>query len=143
MKPAIQIAENDADILKCQKVLLALRPQLKERNFIEIVRRTLADNRKLIYIEEAGQAVSAAIFEWGHNLYRGSYIYIDDVSTLPEARGKGYAGELLRWISEYAVQNSMEQIHLDSGVNENRRDAHRLYLNHGFHITSLHFARTL
>ena len=72
-------------------------------------------------------------------LFRGKYIYIDDLSTLPEFRGKGYAGQLLDWIFEYAQKEKFEQVHLDSGVSDSRSDAHRLYLNKRFQIASLHF----
>jgi hypothetical protein len=34
-----------------------------------------------------------------------------------------------------------EQLHLDSGVEANRLDAHRLYLNTGMRITSFHFGK--
>jgi GNAT superfamily N-acetyltransferase len=136
----VKIAESDSDILKCREVLSCLRPHLKEEFFLDTVRKTLADNRLLIYVEENGKAVSASVFEWGYNLYRGRYIYIDDLITLPQARGKGYASELLDWIIKYAEEKNFDQVHLDSGVNTGRFDAHRLYHNKRFNITSLHFA---
>ena len=97
----------------------------------------------LIYLEDESKAVAASLFEWGYNLYRGKYIYIDDLSSLPSHRGKGFGSVLLDWIIEYAKRNSFDQVHLDSGVNEHRWDAHRLYLNKKLNITSLHFALTL
>lgn len=136
----ITIAGSDSDILKCRDVLTELRPQLKEESFLDAVKQTLADNRMLIFIEEDGQAVSASIFEWGYNLYRGKYIYIDDLSTLPKARRKGYALQLLDWIINYAEEKKINQVHLDSGVNAGRFDAHRLYHKKRFNVTSLHFA---
>ncbi|HYV95272.1 MAG TPA: GNAT family N-acetyltransferase [Chitinophagales bacterium] len=136
----IRIAESDDDILKCRRVLCELRPHLKEEFFLEAVRQTLADNRLLIFIEAEGIAVSASVFEWGYNLYPGKYIYIDDLSTLPQARGKGHASQLLDWIIDYAEEKKFDQVHLDSGVNAGRFDAHRLYHNKRFNVTSLHFA---
>ena len=118
----VKIAESDRDILKCREVLCDLRPHLKEESFLEAVHKTLADNRMLLYVEENDKAVSASVFEWGYNLYRGKYIYIDDLTTLPLARGKGYASELLDWIIKYAEENNFDQVHLDSGVNTGRFD---------------------
>ena len=135
----IKEALKDDDIRKCWDVLFALRPHLKKENFIHEVRKTLNDNRRLLYIEENGIAVAATVFEWGHNLYCGKYIYIDDLSTLEQARRKGYASKLLDWVLEYARQNGYRQVSLDSGANPTRFDAHRLYLNKGFNITSFHF----
>ena len=101
----VKLAESEEDIAKCLEVLLLLRPHLSRESYNEAIRLTLADNRKLIFVEENGKAVSALVFEWGYNLYRGRYIYIDDLSSLPEARGKGYASELLDWVIDFAKEN--------------------------------------
>ncbi len=137
---AIQIVGSDADILKCRRAVQALRPMVADEIYQEAVRQTLADNRQMIFVEENGEAAAVAVFETGYSLYRGRYIYIDDLSTLSEARGKGYAGQLLDWIVDYARREGFGQVHLDSGVNEARTDAHRLYLNKRMQVTSLHFA---
>ncbi len=139
----VKMASSDEDIMKCWEVFYALRPHLKKERFIHDVRKTLNDNRMMIFLEKEDKAVSASVFEWGYNLYRSSYIYIDDLSCLPSFRGKGYASLLLDWIIDYARKNNFDQVHLDSGVNANRWDAHRLYLNKRFNITSLHLALEL
>lgn len=136
----IETVQNDADILKCRGAIQALRPLLTDDIYTEAVRQTLADNRQIIFIEDGSpDAAAVAVFETGYNLFRGKYIYIDDLSTLPTQRGKGYAGILLDWIAEYAQNEGFNEIHLDSGVNAARTDAHRLYLNKRFQVTSLHF----
>ncbi|CAG5012083.1 hypothetical protein DYBT9275_05100 [Dyadobacter sp. CECT 9275] len=133
-------AESEADILKCRKAVQELRPSITDDRYMEMVRKTLADNRQIIFIEEDETAASIAVFETGYNLFRGKYIYIDDLSTLPEYRGKGYAGVLLDWILNFAKEEGYDQVHLDSGVSEARTNAHRLYLNKRFQVASLHFS---
>lgn len=128
-------------ILKCRRAIQALRPGISDEQYLEQVQQTLAANRQMIYIEENGEAAAVAVFETGYNLFRGSYIYIDDLSTLPEYRGKGYAGILLDLILEMAAKENIDEVHLDSGVSDARADAHRLYLNKRFQIASLHFYR--
>ncbi|SDF97122.1 Acetyltransferase (GNAT) family protein [Dyadobacter soli] len=136
----IQTVQNDADILKCRGAIQALRPLLTDDIYTDAVKQTLADNRQIVFIEDGSpDAAAVAVFETGYNLFRGKYIYIDDLSTLPTQRGKGYAGMLLDWIAEYARKEDFNEIHLDSGVNATRTDAHRLYLNKRFQVTSLHF----
>ncbi|MBO9615824.1 MAG: GNAT family N-acetyltransferase [Dyadobacter sp.] len=136
----IKTVQNDADILKCRGAIQALRPFLTDDIYTEAVKQTLADNRQIIFIEDGSpDAAAVAVFETGYNLFRGKYIYIDDLSTLPSQRGKGYAGMLLDWIAEYARNEGFNEIHLDSGVNAARTDAHRLYLNKRFQVTSRHF----
>lgn len=135
------VAKGEADYLACKKAILALRPAINDAEYLEMLQNTLASNRQLIFVEADDTAVAAAIFETGFNLHRKRYIYIDDLSTLSEYRGNGYAGMLIDWIFEYAEQGNFNQVHLDSGVNLERKDAHRLYLNKRFVITSLHFVR--
>ena len=136
---SVQRATTEADISKCRRAVQALRPKLTDDLYEEAVLRTLADNRTMVYIEEQGEAAAVAVFESGYNLFRGKYIYIDDLSTLPEHRGKGYAGHLVDWILDYAHREGFDEVHLDSGVNDARTDAHRLYLIKRFKVTSLHF----
>ena len=134
-------ATSDENILKCRRAIQLLRPLISDERYLEMIRRTLADNRQMIFIEENGEAAAVAVFETGYNLFRGSYIYIDDLSTLPEYRGKGYAGMLLDLILEMAARENIDEVHLDSGITDVRTDAHRLYLNKRFQIASLHFSQ--
>lgn len=136
-------AISDEAILKCRRAIQTLRPTISDEEYLEKIKKTLDANRQMIFIEENGEAASVAVFETGYNLFRGSYIYIDDLSTLPEYRGKGYAGILLDLILDMAAKENIEEVHLDSGVSETRTDAHRLYLNKRFQIASLHFSRKL
>ena len=135
----VQIVKTDSDIHKCRRAIQALRPSLTDELYFEAVKKTLADNRQIVFIEDNDEAAAIAVFETGYNLFRGDYIYIDDLSTLPEQRGKGFAGMLIDWILDYAKNENFAQVHLDSGVSEARTDAHRLYLNKRFQVTSLHF----
>lgn len=84
-------------------------------------------------------AVAVAGFRAGHYLSRGHCLYVDDLSTLPEARGRGHASRLLAWLGQEATRLGCEQIHLDSGTA--RHDAHRLYLSSGYSISAFHFLR--
>lgn len=136
----VQKAVTEDDIRKCRQAIQALRPSLADDLYDEAVRKTLADNRILIFIEEGGIAASIAVFETGYNLFRGKYIYIDDLSTLPDHRRKGHAGILIDWILNYAKEENFDEVHLDSGVSAARTNAHRLYLNKGFQVASLHFS---
>ena len=86
-------------------------------------------------------AVAAMGFRTGHSLAWGRFLYIDDLVTLPTARGQGHASSLLAWAVEEAGSLGCDQIHLDSG--HARHDAHRLYLQRGFRITGHHFSQPI
>jgi GNAT superfamily N-acetyltransferase len=96
-----------------------------------------------MFEENGSEAVAVAGFRAGHNLAWGHYLYVDDLSTLPEARRHGHGRALLDWLVEEGERLGCDQLHLDSGVGLERADAHRLYLNAGMVIASHHFARYL
>jgi GNAT superfamily N-acetyltransferase len=91
----------------------------------------------------AEQAAAVAGFRTAHSLAWGFHLYVDDLSTLPDARRRGLAGRLMAWLLDEARRLGCDQLHLDSGVGPARFEAHRLYLNSGLGITSHHSARDL
>jgi GNAT superfamily N-acetyltransferase len=111
----------------------------------DFVRRVDEDQRpqgyRLIGAFEDGRCVAVAGFRPMFTLAWGDALYVDDLSTHPDARGRGHGRALLERVAEEAARLGYEQVHLDSGVEANRLDAHRLYLNTGMRITSFHFAK--
>lgn len=123
-----------------------LRPHVGEREaFVERVRRQLAHGYRLLgaFDGEHEHAISVAGFRIDEILARGRHVYIDDLSTLPEGRGKGGATALLRWIDDLAAAAGIREVHLDSGVQPERQAAHRLYFAEGYRISAYHFSKTL
>jgi GNAT superfamily N-acetyltransferase len=117
-----------------------------EERFVEYVDRVLrpAGYRLLgAFSSDRKPAVAVAGFRVGDNLAWGHYLYVDDLSTAPEAQRQGHAGALLEWLIEEGRRLGCGQLHLDSGVGPERFDAHRLYHTHGLSIYSHHFARGL
>jgi GNAT superfamily N-acetyltransferase len=125
----------------------ALRPHIAdEGSFVERVDQVQRDEGyRLVGIFEEGtpHAIAVAGFHVRHMLAWGRFLYVDDLSTVPEARRRGYGRQLLDWLGDEAERLGCEQLHLDSGVGPTRTDAHRLYFNTGLEITSFHFARRL
>lgn len=135
----VTLAKSAEDIQKCRRVLLELRPHLSPETLETLVLQMLDEGYELAYIEENGEAVSAIGFRYLQFLFCGKHFYIDDLSTLPEYRGKGYGSALLDYCEERARQMGFAYITLDSG--HHRFPAHRLYLNKGFNITAHHFTK--
>jgi GNAT superfamily N-acetyltransferase len=71
------------------------------------------------------------------------HLYVDDFVTAEVHRGQGHADRLFAWLEEEARRAGCTQFHLDSGVGENRQDAHRFYFRHGLRISAYHFQREL
>lgn len=140
----MQLAHSDVEILACYPALLELRPHLNSpRAFLEQVRRQQQTGAyQLGFVrDENGEVPAATGFRVIEFLYCGKIIYIDDLVTRESARKKGYAGALLKAVIELARSEGCAAVHLDSGYQ--RHHAHRLYLNHGFTLSSHHFALAL
>jgi GNAT superfamily N-acetyltransferase len=133
----IRTANTNDEILKCREVILELRPHLKDKDLPSLFEKMKAEGFKIIYIEDNNKAIAFSGYRYLTMFYSGRTLYIDDLCTLPEARGKGYGGMLLDFIIDEAKRNSVDAVTLDSGYH--RLDAHRLYLNKGFVLSSHHF----
>lgn len=137
---------TDDDCHLAFSAMSALRPHVGDREaFVARFRRQFTQGYRLIgaFDGEHEHAVSVAGFRFVENLWAGEHCYIDDLSTLPEARGRGAASALLRWIDDEAARAGITEVSLDSGVQAERQAAHRLYFAEGYRITSYHFGKTL
>ena len=88
-------------------------------------------------------AAAVAGFRIQENLAWGRHLYVDDLVTCTDRRGRGHGAALMRWLAVEACRAGCEQLHLDSGVGAEREDAHRLYFNAGLRISSYHFQRAV
>ncbi len=68
-------------------------------------------------------------------------LYLDDLSTLEEYRGRGYASQLLNYLKTVALVNNCVSIQLDSGPT--RTTAHKLYFKEDFTISAYHFHKKI
>lgn len=137
----VRLAQTPEDITKCTRVILELRPHVPATTLVPMVTDMMKEGYQLAFIEENGEAMSAIGFRYLQFLFCGKHFYIDDLVTLPEARGKGYGGILLDYVADIAREKGYGVITLDSG--HHRHTAHRLYLNKGFFISSHHFVKNI
>ena len=133
---------EDAELLRrCFAAFAVLRPHLTEAAFVDGVRRQAREGYRLSYIESDGAVVAAAGYRTAHFLAWGHVLYVDDLTTAPQARRRGYGGALLDWLIDEGRRLGCDELHLDSGYQ--RHDAHRLYLNRGLQLASHHFSLKL
>ena len=145
---AVEIRELPAgETHVAHQAMRALRTaQEAEHEFVEHVDGVLRPTGyRLVGAFASGreQAVAVAGFRVGDSLAWGHHLYVDDLSTAPDARRQGHGGVLLDWLVEEGRGLGCSQLHLDSGTGTERFDAHRLYHSHGLAIYSHHFARGL
>ena len=133
---------DDAQTLSaCFAVFTHLRPHLTEAMFIERVRMQTAQGYKIAYIESGGTIAAGAGFRIANFLAWGKVLYIDDLITHPDKKRVGLGGALLDWLIDQGRQLKCDEVHLDTG--HQRHDAHRMYLNKGFILSSHHMSLKL
>jgi len=137
----IALATTDEEILACYPVMAELRPQYSREQFLDKVRRLIAEERfELAYLDDDGIRSVAGI-RMGDWLPTGKYLEIVDLVTAEAARSKGYGKALLHWTFDYARQNGCEIVHLVSATR--RVDAHRFYEREGMPKVAWMFAKEL
>lgn len=135
----MQRAESDEAIGRCAPLFRELRPQVREGTLVERIRRQEREHGyRLVCVEEGGAPVALAGYRVTEFLAWGRVLYVDDLVTVPVARGRGYGGVLMDWLLEEARRLGCEELHLDSGVH--RFSAHRLYHSRRLEISSHHFS---
>ncbi len=131
-----------AQLQACFETLLVLRPHIKNQpHWIEQILQQQKEGYQSFAITQDNQVVAYMGLRFMTTLAWGKILYIDDLVSHPSYREKGFAQQLLSHAEKLALDNDCDQIHLDSGYQ--RQDAHRLYLNNKFNLTSHHFSKTL
>ena len=129
------------------RTLLELRPGLGSADALvrQIDERQRAAGYRLAGAFGHGDDEAAAVAGFRVNEYLawGRHLYVDDLVTAAAHRGEGHADRLFAWLEAEARRAGCTQLHLDSGLGEDRQDAHRFYFRHGLRISSFHFAREL
>jgi GNAT superfamily N-acetyltransferase len=139
----IKTLEHPDELIRLLPVIQTLRPHVNEQNIRSLIGGMLERGYHLLYAEENGIPTAFCGYRHAEHLAWGRVLYIDDLGTHPDYRGRGCASALLEQVFEIAHREGLDGVHLDSGSVPARYDAHRLYLKKGFNITSFHFAKDL
>ena len=140
-----EIVQGQTD--QAGEAMLTLRPRWVTAdavaNFIDTHLRPVGYRLAGVFEADGTRAVSVIGFREMSSTAFGHYLYVDDLSTVVAARGRGYADALMRWAIAEAQRLNCEAVHLDSGVGSDRASAHRLYMRNRMRITAHHFAVTV
>lgn len=131
--------EDKQSVHRLFPLFSVLRPHLLKTDFVERVQMQAKQGYRIVYVEAGGNPVAASGFRVANFLAWGKVLYIDDLVTEPLQKRQGFAGALLDWLIAQAGALSCDAVHLDTGYA--RHDAHRLYLNKGFVMSSHHMQK--
>lgn len=127
------------DVDKLIPTLQELRPHRSADELRAMLIAQMKNGFQIVFVGDENLAFAVGGFRTLEVLFSGKTLYVDDLVTHSMHRRKGYAGMLLKWMIQYAKENGYDHFSLDSG--HQRKDAHRLYLNHGLDITAHHFGK--
>ncbi|KAB7619457.1 GNAT family N-acetyltransferase [Alkalilimnicola sp. S0819] len=137
-----QLNTEDSQALEAAyEVFAALRPHLSKTQFLDQVREQVVEGYRIAFIEDGQETVAVAGFRVATFLAWGRVLYIDDLATHPQRKRAGLGGALLDWLISEGQRLGCSAVHLDTG--HQRHDAHRLYLNKGFVLSSHHMSLDL
>lgn len=123
------------------KIMAELRPHLDLEQFLSLFHQMREEGYRLAGLFEGDALKAVAGYRVLTMLVRGRSLYVDDLVTTAEMRGKGYGKLLLEWLMREAKRSGCNEFHLDSGVQ--RFAAHAFYFARGMHIASYHFVTGL
>lgn len=137
-------AVSKTDIEFCKEAILAFWPNLDPQTVVaQVFRMITQEGYQLVFLPDADSKKAGAFIGYRKQtmLRTGPMIYIDDLFTFPECRNQGFASALLDHVTQYASEEGVTSVHLDSGYS--LHTAHRLYLNKGYYLACNHFAKVL
>lgn len=140
----VRVAEYTRDPAPLAGVLRELRPQYgSDAEITDALRRVIRSQGLRVFGAHVGDAASpcgAVTVRLVESLSWGRFLYVDDLVTSAEMRGRGVAGHLMDRVEELAAESGLEgKVQLDSGVGEHRAAAHAFYGSRGMWIAGFHF----
>jgi ribosomal protein S18 acetylase RimI-like enzyme len=125
--------QTDQEIRDAFPLMASLRDRIRRETFVAEIRRQQVQGYELIGAFEGSRLVALAGVRRSHTLSRGEHLFVDDLVTAPDARGRGHATDLLRWLAVRAVAEGTPRLYLDS-----RDTARGFYAKLGFRfLTSI------
>ncbi|MFZ5444811.1 MAG: GNAT family N-acetyltransferase [Myxococcota bacterium] len=134
----LELATTDPARLACFDVLRELRPHLVRERFLDELARLGRQGVQLAAVLDP-DVRAVACFRFIETFATGPQLYIDDLVTAAQHRGRGYGAKLLEHLEGLARDAGCRFLELDSG--SNRLDAHRFYRRHGLEPVALHFSK--
>jgi GNAT superfamily N-acetyltransferase len=125
--------QTDQEIREAFPLMSSLRDRIRRETFLAEIRRQQLQGYELIGAFEGARLVALAGIRRSHTLSRGEHLFVDDLVTATDARGRGHATELLRWLAARAAAEGTPRLYLDS-----RDTARGFYAKLGFRfLTSI------
>ena len=127
MTLAIRELTGDGEIQSAYPLARQLRDRIAEASFLAEVRRQQVEGYRLYGGFEGERLVALAGVRRTHTLARGERLFVDDLVTAEDLRGRGHGAAMLRFLAGKAEAEGLSRIYLDS-----RDTARGFYAKMGF-----------
>ncbi len=141
-KPESRIVElRSPDQLKAgYPVLAELRIGLSARDFLSLYRKSrAADGYTLAGAFDGKRCVAVMGYRILHDYVHGKHLYIDDLVTTAEARGRGLGAKMLKYAEKQAAVKGCARLRLCTG--SRNAAAKRFYAREGWKQSSVVFKK--
>lgn len=113
-------------------LLEQMYPEQSGAQILQSVQQMLCEDWQLIGIFEGERCDAAVMVYVGIRLFCGKYLQPESLFVRPEARSKGYAATLFKWMEDKADELGCDRLFLHSFVESS--NAHKFFYKQGYHI---------
>jgi len=132
---------NLKELYTAYDLVKQLRVGLDYDEFEDLIYDMRDINYKMIGLMQKDKLISYAGIGVSTNLYHKRHLFVYELVTDEQHRGKGYGRSMMEYLVDYAKIAMCENIVLSSGFS--REDAHRFYEKDGFVKKSFVFVKSL
>jgi GNAT superfamily N-acetyltransferase len=122
-------------------VLIELRPHLTPETLAQVYSEGHPQGLRFTAVYDDGRCVAVAGWRIVAATVALRKLYVDDLVTASDQRGRGVGAALLSELERRAREAGCRVLDLDSATE--REDAHRFYFREGLVVRGFHFIRRL
>jgi GNAT superfamily N-acetyltransferase len=139
---ALRQAHSSDELAACFPVISVLRPRLKDvAEWVERALDMAADGYRVLAAWDGDRVSAVAGYRTMENLIHGHFLYVDDLVTAEDQRGKGLGAALLKELSAIALDQGCQRLVLDTAATNTH--ARRFYKREGLIDAVVGFVKPL
>lgn len=139
---ALRHADSDAERRACYAVMRELRPHLQsEEEFMQRIGRAAGESYRMLAAWDEGRVVAIAGYRFQENLVYGKFLYVDDLISAENQRGKRWGERLLKALDAVALEAGVARLVLDTGMGNAL--AQRFYFRQGLLTGAMRFGKVI
>lgn len=116
---------SEEEIRQAFAILRDFRGHLTEAAYVELVEDMSKQGYRMFGLRDSGRLVSVAGVRIISNFRWGRHLWVYDLVTGAADRSKGYGGEIVGWLEDFASRNGCALVALSSDISKS--ETHRFF----------------